>query len=245
VRRGNDVGLVRRALGAAGGDDRVIPMNSSDRPWQLVVADLDGTLITGTSAASHLDEWIGHGPAVKELQSRFLSGQISNAEVAAQYAPLYQGIALADARAALASVPCLDDIAVGVDALHLRGIEAVIATASWSFAAQALADQWGFDAVRGVDLEVDAATGTFTGRISRDCEPEDKIAFVTERCADLGVRLEQVVAIGDGRSDLPLFGQVGFSVAINATPEVQAAASVNVSGRSFLDALRVVPGLLA
>ena len=219
-------------------------MNLQGRPWRLVVVDLDGTLITGTTAASHLDDWIGHGPAVKELERRFLNGEITNAEVAAQYGPLYRGIALADARAAVESVPCLDDIVLGTSLLHGRRIEAVIATASWSFAAQALADLWGFDAVRGVELEVDPATSTFTGRISRDCEPEDKIAFVVDRCERLGVGLDEVVAIGDGRSDLPLFSAVGFSVALNASPEVQAAASMSVDSQSFLAALRAVPGLL-
>jgi len=56
--------------------------------------------------------------------------------------------------------------------------------------------------------------------------------------------MEQVVAIGDGFSDLPLFSVVGFSVALNASPEARAAASATVAGRSFVDALAVVPGLI-
>jgi phosphoserine phosphatase len=213
-------------------------------PWRLVVADMDGTLVTGTTACVHLDDWIGHGPVIEDLERRFASGEITNTEVAESYAPFYRDIALADATAVMAQIPSLDDIALGVSLLSRRGIEAVIATASWSFTAKALADLWGFTRVRGADLEVDDATGRFTGRVSRHCEPEDKVTFVAEQCQRLGVGLDQVVAIGDGRSDLPLFHAVGFSVAINASSEVQAAASVSVDSQSLLDALTAVPGLL-
>ncbi len=115
---------------------------------------------------------------------------------AESYAPFYRDIALADASAVLAQISSLDDIALGVSLLTGRGIDAVIATVSWSFAAEALADLWGFTRVRGADLEVDDATGLFTGRVSRHCEPEDKVTFVAEQCQRLGVGLDQVVAIG-------------------------------------------------
>jgi phosphoserine phosphatase len=72
----------------------------------------------------------------------------------------------------------------------------------------------------------------------------DKVTFVAEQCERLGVGLDQVVAIGDGRSDLPLFHSVGFSVAVNASSEARAAASATVDSQSFLDALTAVPGLL-
>jgi len=56
--------------------------------------------------------------------------------------------------------------------------------------------------------------------------------------------MDQVVAIGDGRSDLPLFRAVGFSVALNASSEARAAASITVEETSFLAALDAVPHLL-
>ena len=213
-------------------------------PWRLVVADLDGTLVTGTTAAVHLDDWIGHGPVIQDLERRFASGEITSTQVAERYAPFYRDIALADATVAMAQIPSLDDIALGVSLLNCRGIEAVIATAGWSFGAEALADLRGFAGVHGVDLEVDDATGLFTGRVGRHCEPEDKVTFVAEQCQCLGVGLDQVVAIGDGRSDLRLFHAVGFSVAINASAGAQAAASATVGSQSFLEALTAVPGLL-
>jgi phosphoserine phosphatase len=212
--------------------------------WRLVVADLDGTLVTGTTAALHLDGWIGHGPVIQDLERRFAAGELTNTQVAERYAPFYRDIRLADAAAAMAGIRSLDDIQLGVNLLSEQGIEAFIATAGWSFSAQALADLWGFAGARGVDLEVDEDTGRFTGRVSSHFEPEDKVTFVAEQCHRLGIGFDQVVAIGDGRSDLPLFAAVGFSVAINGSPEARAAASATVDSQSLLDALGAIPGLL-
>ena len=162
--------------------------------------------------------------------------------VAEAYARLYRGVAMQDAAAAVAGIASVDDVATGVDLLRRRSIDAVIATVSWSFAAAALADLWGFSGVCGADLELDG--DVFTGRVARHFAPQDKVAFVAERCARTGIAMQQVVAIGDSRSDLPLFEAVGFSVALNATSDARAVAGTCVDDVSFLAALRAVPGLL-
>jgi hypothetical protein len=69
-------------------------------------------------------------------------------------------------------------------------------------------------------------------------------AFLRDYCELRDLSMNQVVAIGDGRSDLPMFDAAGFSVGLNASPAARAAASVSVDSHSFLDALRAVPGLL-
>jgi phosphoserine phosphatase len=215
-----------------------------DCPWRLVVSDLDGTLVTGTTALNHLGAWIGHEAIVEGLEDRFARGEVSDREVAEGYAPYYRGVALADAVEVMSRIPSIDDIGLGVAMLRHRSVEAFIATVSWSFAAQALADLWDFSQVCGADLELDGASGVFTGRVARHFEPEDKVAYVAEHCRRAGIGMDQVVAIGDGRSDLPLFRAVGFSVALNASSEARAAASITVEETSFLAALHAVPHLL-
>ena len=215
-----------------------------DCPWRLVVSDLDGTLVTGTTTLNHLGAWIGHEAIVEDLEDKFARGEVSDREVAEGYAPFYRGVALADAVEVMSRIPSIDDIGLGVAMLRQRSVEAFIATVSWSFAAQALADLWGFSQVCGADLALDRASGLFTGRVARHFEPEDKVAYVAEHCRRAGIGMDQVVAIGDGRSDLPLFRAVGFSVALNASSEARAAASITVEGTSFLAALHAVPHLL-
>ncbi len=144
----------------------------------------------------------------------------------------------------MAQIPSLDDISLGVSTLSSPGIESVIATVSWSFAAEALADLWGFTRVRGADLEVDDATGLFTGRVSHRCEPEHQgdlrhRAMSATRDQPRSGRGHRGRTIGPA---VVPFRRV--QVAINASSEVQASASVTVDSQPLLDALTAVPGLL-
>ncbi len=216
-----------------------------DCPWRLVVSDMDGTLVRGTTALAHLGAWIGHEAVIEGLEEKLARGEVSDQEVAESYARFYGGVALADAVEAMSGIPSIDDIGLGVAMLRQRLVEVFIATVSWSFAAPGLADLWGFSQVCGADLELDRSSGLFTGRVARHFEPEDKVAFVVEYCRRVGIGMEQVVAIGDSRSDLPLFRAVGFSVALNASSDARVAASTAVEVPSFLTALHAVPGLLA
>lgn len=220
-------------------------MSLSDDPtWRLLVSDMDGTLVSGTTALAHLSTRLGHEPIIEGLEEQLARGRISDREVAETYALSYRGVALADAAGEMTRIPCIADITAGVTRLQHRSVDAVIATVSWSFAAAALADLWGFSTSCGVDLELDVASGRFTGRVARHFRPEDKAAFVQQHCQRSGIGMHQVVAIGDSRSDLPLFQTVGFSVALNATPEARSAATISIDSPSFLEALDAVPGLL-
>src|SRR5207247_1902026 len=139
--------------------------------------------------------------------------------------------------------PGIEELRGGVEQLASRGVDALLCTVTWSFAAQCVADQFGFSAVSGTVMHVDG-DGILAGRVAQYFEPEDKVAFLRDYCESRNVSMNQVVAIGDGQSDLPMFDAAGFSVGLNASPAARAAASVSVDSHSFLDALRAVPGLL-
>lgn len=221
-----------------------VPASTGSHPWRLVVCDMDGTLVRGTTALTHLSSWLGHETAIEDLESKLSRGEVNDHDVAERYARFYRGVAVTDAAQAMSDIPSISDIPEGVEALRRRSIDAIIATVSWSFAARALADLWGFAGVCGADLEVDPSSRMFTGTVSRHFAPEAKVGFVADYCAGAGIALEEVVAIGDSRSDRPLFEVVGFSVAINATSDARAAASASVNGTSLFAALNAVPGLL-
>lgn len=220
-------------------------MSSSGSRWRLVVVDMDGTLVPGTSALAHLSSRLGHEPLIDGLEHQLAQGLVTDRDVAETYARSYRGVALADAAQQMSRIPLLDDISTGVELLRGRSVDAVIVTVSWSFAAQALADLWGFTHAYGADLELDSTTGHFTGTVARHFRPQDKALVVEQHCQRAGISMEQVVAIGDSRSDLPLFQAVGFSVALNATDDARAAATISVDSLSLLTALRAVPGLTA
>lgn len=213
------------------------------RNWAVVAVDLDGTLIHGTTACLHLGDWIGHRPVIEELERRFAEGEIQNADVADGDAPYYTGRSIAEVAEVMDAAPCIDDIGEGVKQLASRGVDALLCTVTWSFVAQCVADRFGFSAVSGTVMQVDG-DGVLAGRVAQYFEPEDKVVFLRDYCEARDLGMHQLIAIGDGRSDLPMFRAAGFSVALNASPAARSAASVSVESRSFLDALRAVPGLI-
>jgi len=145
----------------------------TSQKWAVVAVDLDGTLIHGTTACLHLGEWIGHRAVIEGLERRFTEGEIDSADVADRDAPYYKGRSIAEVAEAMTRAPCVDDIREGVEQLASRGVDALLCTVTWSFAAQCVADQFGFSAVSGTVMHVDG-DGILAGRVAQYFEPEEQ-----------------------------------------------------------------------
>ena len=47
------------------------------------------------------------------------------------------------------------------------------------------------------------------------------------------ISIAEVVAVGDSRSDIPLFGKVGLAIALNATQAACEAAHLSLDGQDL------------
>ena len=92
----------------------------------------------------------------------------------------------------------------------------------------------------GTEIE-EGPDGRFTGKVARYFDKYDKRDFVVEYCRHQGIPLSTCIAVGDSHSDVPMFGSVGFSVALNATADAKAAASVSVNSDTLIDIFSVIP----
>jgi len=217
-------------------------MSSRKRQWRLACFDLDGTLVYGTSTCLHLAKKLGHLEHLRHLEARYASGEVSNSEVADGDGPYYAGLSVELISAHLEDIPIVKGVSAVVAKLNTLGIESLICTVTWRFAARIFATRYGFVDASGVEMHVDEM-GALTGRVSKYFDEFDKLEFVKAHCADRRIPLSQVFAVGDSRSDIPLFGAVGFSVALNASPAAKAAASVAIESDNLNDVLYLVPGL--
>lgn len=208
--------------------------------WRLACFDLDGTLVQATSVSQHLADRFGQTLQMAELEKRYAAGDISNSVVADEQAAMYGGMPVAKVVEALDGIPCIDGIDAIVDTLRERGVASLLCTVTWSFAAEEFCRRHGFVKSSGteVDLEPD---GRLTGRVRRHFDEWDKLEFVRSYCAEAGVALEDCIAIGDSRSDVPLFEAVGFSIAINATEQAREAASITLNTDDLTDVLAFIP----
>jgi phosphoserine phosphatase len=208
--------------------------------WRLACFDLDGTLVQATSVSQHLADRFGQSPQMAELERRYAASEISNSVVADEQAAMYGGMPLARVIEALDDIPCIEGIDATVNTLREQGVNSLLCTVTWSFAAEEFCRRHGF--VKGFGTEIDIEPGgMLTGRVQRHFDEWDKLAFVRAHCAEVGVELEDCIAIGDSRSDVPLFEVVGFSIAINATEQAREAASVALDTEDLTDVLALIP----
>lgn len=76
--------------------------------------------------------------------------------------------------------------------------------------------------------------------MTRYFDEHDKLRFVEDWCAQNGFSMSQVAAVGDSRSDVPLFSRVGLSIALNATPDARMAATHVLDTDDLCDVLTLL-----
>jgi phosphoserine phosphatase len=214
---------------------------SSQSSIRLVCFDLDGTLIHGTTSCLHIAQQLGWGDLMMRLEEDYAAGRISNETVATEDGKHYAGRSLEEIHGAMKTTPFIDNISIAVSQLQAMGIRCIITTVTWKFVAQLVAQRFGFDDYTGVEMPIE--NGMLSGIVSRHFEASDKVLTAQAHARELGISASQVLAIGDSRSDIPLFQWAGISVALNATKQAAEIATYKVNTRDLLEALRLVPGL--
>jgi phosphoserine phosphatase len=206
--------------------------------FPVVVFDLDGTLLRGTTVSLLLAQWLGREGKITELERAFHAHEISNSVVADTSAGWLAGKSVAEAWHVLEDGSWIDGMAETFQVLTGAQVNLLLGTITWSFAGEMLRERYGFAAASGTEMQ--APDGVLSGVVSRYFDEHDKLRFVEDWCAQNGYSMSQVAAIGDSRSDVPLFHRAGMSIALNATPDAQAAATHVLDTEDLRDVLALL-----
>ena len=207
---------------------------------RLVAFDLDGTLIPGTTVSLSLARHLGYESELRELERRFQDGEIGNAAIADFEAGRLRGLPIVEVEEIVQGIAPIDGLQETVTALKARGIATLIATITWSFAPRVYCRRFGLDGHCGT--EMGEAEGRLTGGVIRYCDEFDKRDYVMAAAVRLGLEPEHCAAVGDSRSDLPLFGWAGTSLALNATPAARNAARHAIEATDLREVLAALIG---
>jgi phosphoserine phosphatase len=191
--------------------------------FPVVVFDLDGTLLRGTTVSLLLAEWLGRTAEIARLEKAFRAHEITNSVIAETSAAWFAGQRTDEIWQVLGDGPWIDGMTETFGALRASGASLLLGTITWSFAAEMLRERYGFAAVSGTEMQ--AANGILSGTISRSFDEHDKARFVEQWCSRRAISMDQVAAVGDSRSDIPLFRRAGLSIALNATPDAKEIAT--------------------
>ncbi|WP_103350022.1 HAD family phosphatase [Amycolatopsis sp. CA-128772] len=202
----------------------------------LVCFDVDGTLVPGTSSCAWVAAALGHEAELVAAEAAYAAGRMTNQEASVIDARRWAGHTEAEIRARLETLPLVGGIAETVSWCRDRGLRPVLTTLAWAPVGQLLAGRFGFAAYCGPVPE--ALGGRYTGRVAEHLDEYGKGDFALAQ----GFAPERCAAVGDSRSDLPLFAAVGTSIGFNAAPDARAVATHVVDGP---DLRAIIPVLAA
>lgn len=189
--------------------------------------DVDGTLVPGTSSSLFLAGFLGHRDELVKAEDAYASGALDNRQVSELDAAGWAGVPEDLISGWLDGLPLVSGITETVAWCRQNGLVPVLATLAWSPVGGYLTDRFGFHTFSGPRLET-TADGRFTGRVAHHFDEYDKRDFALAHARELGLVPRWCGAVGDSRSDLPLFASVELSVAFNASAGARAAATVTV-----------------
>ena len=200
-----------------------------------VFFDVDGTLVTGRSSGEYLASFLGHEDLVAAAYADWDAGLIDSASVELADAKGWAGVARDEVREWLTGLPLIDGISDVLDWCSQHDVLASLATLAWEPVGSYLCEAYGFAASCGPCLEY--ADGHFTGAVAQHFSEFAKRDYAMEFARSAGLPMDRCAAIGDSRSDVPLFREVSLAVAFNGDEHVKDLADVHVRGNDLRDVL--------
>jgi phosphoserine phosphatase len=207
-------------------------------PAAVVFFDVDGTLVPGTSSSQYLARHLGHLDALARAEADWNAGLVGNVEIELMDARVWAGTTTAQVRSWLEGLPLVDGIDEVVSWCRAQEVTPVLATLAWAPVTEFLCERFGFAPGAGPALAIDGPV--FTGEVARSVDEFGKRDHALAAAREAGVRASRCAAIGDSRSDAPLFAEVGLRIAFNASSSLRPLADVCLDGN---DLRAVVPFL--
>lgn len=160
----------------------------------LVVFDLDGTLLRGSTVCELLAAPLGLSDEMRAFESLHTEQDIAQARV--EMARWYGGISRGRLLRSLEAAQWASGALEGVTRLRDAGIEVAIASITWSFGVEYFATRLGVSRILGTGLRED-------GTIDH-VWPRHKAAWVRALSAELAVPYELTAAVGDSLRDIDM-----------------------------------------
>lgn len=241
---GADSGLLRGSLASVsnefGVDIAVSPGGLMRWAKKLVVLDVDSTLIQ-QEVIELLAAHAGVEDRVKEITERAMRGELDFAESLLARVALLEGLpesVISDVRAQIQLTPGARTL---IETLHRLGHKVAVVSGGFTEVIEPILQDLGIEHYRANALEI--ASGKLTGKVTGVIvDRAGKADALRQFAKDVGVELEQTIAIGDGANDLDMIAIAGMGIAFNAKPAVKAAADSSLSA-PYLDSVLHLLGI--
>jgi phosphoserine phosphatase len=205
----------------------------------LVVLDADSTLIRNEVIELLADE-AGRRAEVQAATEAAMRGEVDFATSLRSRVAELTGVSTDAFARVLARIEPTPGVHELTAAVHDRGGVVGVVSGGFHEILDHVAPQLGVDRWRANRLEV--ADGVLTGRVDGDIvDAQGKADSLQAWAAELGIRPNATIAIGDGANDLRMMAVAGLGLAFNAKPAVRAAASLVVGPQDLSAVIPLLP----
>jgi phosphoserine phosphatase len=211
------------------------------RNRRLVCFDMDSTLIQ-TEVIDELAAAAGVGDQVAAITEAAMRGELDFSASFRRRMALLEGLPESVLAEIAERLPITDGAERLIRTLKALGYRIAILSGGFTYFAEHLQRRLGVDDVYANQLtfEQGKLTGKVTGPI---VDGTRKAELLQQLAAREGIRLEQVIAVGDGANDLPMLSIAGLGIAFRAKPLVKqqarhAIGAVGLDGILYLLGMR-------
>jgi len=201
-----------------------VPQGRSLEDFGLVVMDMDSTLIS-IECIDEIADMQGLKPQVAAITEAAMRGELDFAESLRRRVALLEGL---DEQALQRVYDERLQLNPGAETMLARlqehGIKTLLVSGGFLFFTERLNPRLGLDYTHANTLEI--VDGKLTGRVlGKILDAQGKAEWLVKIREKLGLKPEQVIAMGDGANDLKMMAQAGISIAYHAKPVVRVQAS--------------------
>ncbi|MFI8770928.1 phosphoserine phosphatase SerB [Gordonia sp. NPDC062954] len=210
------------------------------RAKRVIVFDVDSTLIQG-EVIEMLAARAGREAEVAAVTEAAMRGELDFSESLHQRVAVLAGLDASVIDDVASSLELTPGARTTIRTLHRLGYHCGVVSGGFRQVIDGLAHELELDFVRANTLEI--VDGKLTGRVIGEVVDRAGKAKALRAFADqVGVAMEQTIAVGDGANDIDMLSVAGLGIAFNAKPALREVADAALS-HPFLDAVLFILGV--
>ncbi|WP_178915832.1 phosphoserine phosphatase SerB [Natronomonas gomsonensis] len=199
----------------------------------LIAFDFDGTL-SDSEMTVLLGEEAGVADEIDEITERAMNDELSYAESLYARAELLDGLPEEQVEAAFDRVQLRPGAAEVIDALSEAGHHVAILTGGFDDGVAAALEREGVSVDTIVANSLPIRNGKLTGEAEGPLIEGTKDDALEDLAGEVGVEMDDTVAIGDGANDLPMLEVAGLAIGYEPKPAVGPHCDVIVESMTDL-----------
>ncbi len=197
------------------------------RSRRLVVFDMDSTLIEA-EVIDELAVEAGVGDRVAAITEEAMQGSLDFQESFRRRLALLKGLDESALQKVAERLKLTEGAERLITSLKALGYKTAIVSGGFTWFARFLQQKLDIDYVYANELDI--VNGQVTGEVKGDIiDARRKAVLLREIAQQEGIRLEQVIAVGDGANDLQMLATAGLGIAFRAKPLVRQSARQAIS----------------